>query len=789
MFLAYLVFARRQIHVADGPHGAQRGEEVLLVDSFLSSDPSSTSSEPLDDGLRKIGLPRASVIGEFCFPRKRTPDDAAGLVPPSVYFCFALTQPNGERVHGFSLRCHRPALDHSNKLDLGADWIECSVFLTRRFLPRLFPPCLQILRVRRYLDRASGLDFLSQLALADPGRSATQLLLESSSLNIACKYEFSLINHSPALVDALFDTTTSHMLHFILGAILLERRVLFVAKNEQTLSETMYAFDSLLVQLGSPITLGYPHNFVPILPGSMLEQGTGNPTPYMVGLLKIHLKAMDVLKDLGDMVIVDLDNRQIRLSPGSASLVPIGWDLIAGGDQRRSQQTPQSSSQQQEELNPWLDVATPFAKDIAQAYAQRDSDLLTCAVKSLLLHLVGPVKLEDPSLRSFHLLFSSTSIFKVHQANLMANPHTGLEQMLQTSRGFSAFRLAYSQANIQFFSQERQSLANLRQAVMELTGSSKEAVNTVNKITTELAKRTFDTFACREGIQMALQQRYMDSAARNWKLVFKTLGLSMFLIKAGSELCVAQLWDDLKPVFDFTRYSVQGVVGISSKVAEFVQRRAQELYSLVVDLHALQFVRSMGGHVMVQRSMRIKMQTSAKRIAGNYRADLGGLLSLTCPDSKYLDPNENETSGAPPPPPPPVQQQVVQPEPLLDLDFGEFTGSSGPPPPLPPSKPQPVPPPPPPIVQSAPPPPPPIVQSAPPPPPIAQEQPLLDLYSAAEDQQQAARARRPYTAVEEEVTPARPARPPAPQLVYSGAPPPGMNRNSSSPPGVQRNPQ
>lgn len=771
MFSAYLVFARKQIHVADGPHGAHRGEEILLLDSFLPSPSSSSDnveSLSLDERLRKEGLPKASVIGEFCFPRKRSPDDASSLVPPSLYFCFTLTQPNGDRVHGFSLRCHRPSLERSNRLDVGSDLIECSVFLTRRYFPRMFPCALQICRVRRYLDRQSCFDFLHQLhgAAVQPG---DRVNVESASLNIASKYEFSTVGNSPALAEALFDTTTSQMLHFILGAILLERRVLFVAKNEQKLSDTMYAFDSLLVQMNAPITLGYPHNFVPVLPGSMLEQGAGNPTPYMVGMLKVYLKAMDTLKDLGDMVIVDLDNKQIRLSPGSASLVALGID-------QERKPTPQAG----EEVNPWLDVTTPFCRDVAQAYAQRDADLLTCTVKALLLHLAGPVKLEDPALRAFHAQFCTTSIYKVHAANLQVN--TMLTHMLQANRGFVALRVAYSQSNANVFAAERQAVNNVKQFVLELTSAaSKEHVNIVNKVTTEVAKRTFDTSACKDGVLVAQQQRYLDSAPRNWKQVYKSLGLAKFLVRTGSELCVANLWDELKQVFDFTRYSTQGIVGVSSKVAEFVQKRAQDLYSLVVDMHALAVARSMDGHLMVQRSIKLKMQASAKRLSGAYRADLKGFLELTCPDAMLLE-GGNESNEV-------VvvfsQQQPHQeePEPLLDLDFGDFTAAA---PPLPSNKP---------VSAHYPPPPPP-----PPPPATIQSEPLLDLYDSSsssppqqtnnkpmeEQQQQPPRVRRPHSNHEESAVQAstvgglpRPVRPPPPQFIPSATSP--TSNNSSNP--------
>lgn len=568
-------------------------------------------------------------------------------------------------MHGYCLRAFRPSLDVSHRIDVGGDLVEASVFLTKKPCTRLFPAALQIARVRRYLDRSSAWDFLQQI-YSNPITEPNRLIVESNTLSIACRYEFSTSVHSTKQLEILFETTSSQMFHFIMGAILLERRVLFVARNEQRLSDTMYAIDSLLVQANSPF--GYPHNFVPILPYSLLEQGLGNPTSYMVGMLKSYLKVMDSLKDLGDIVIVDLDNKQIRLSPGSAPLIPLGVDGDARLKQQQIQQQQQASQIQginngNDEVNPWLDVTTPFCKDVSNAYAQRDCDLLSSALRSIMLLLGSKLQgvMEDVALRSFHNLFKMTSIYSAQVNN------DGWVSM--SKGGYPQLRSAFSQQILTTFATERQNANLAKQVVLE----GKEPVNQINKMTMDIAKRSFDTFMHREGTSIGLKQKFADCSGRNWKNGYKALGLATFLVRTGSELCVSECWDDLKQIFDLTRFSLQGVVGVPTRVAELVQKRAQELYLLVVDLHALAFARSMNGHLMVQRTIRTRMQGNVKRIAGRSSNDLDAFLSVTMPLGMLVDnPPTTPTSAAmnkPPTPPPPPPPQPATTTTLLDLDF------------------------------------------------------------------------------------------------------------------------
>ena len=409
MFSVFLVFGRKRIRGGD-PKADEKADQVVLLDYWV---PDARPNETPDERLQAEGLPRTARLAEFCFARKKVVDDAAGLVPPGLSFVFTLTSSNGERTHCFCLRTHRPEESASHRLDVGGEWIEASLFVSKNPFHRLFPAALNICRVRRTLDRPSHLHFLQQLhrggsgtpasAAQDKQTNARSFTVDSPCMNVACKYEFST-SREPKL-DCLFDLTNPQMLHYVLGAILLERRICLVAKHEKRLSDAAYALTTLAC--GEAPLRGYCHNFVPVLPGTMLELGLGNPAPYIVGILRSHLKATDGIKELGDIVIVDLDSKVVKLSPGGAPIMPLGLDTTSEG--LAQPRKPDAN----EQLNPWLDVCGPFGRDLAAAYQARDVDALAVAVRAVILIVtVGKVgqHLDDPSVRLFNAAFRKTQI-------------------------------------------------------------------------------------------------------------------------------------------------------------------------------------------------------------------------------------------------------------------------------------------------------------------------------------------------------------------------------------------
>lgn len=518
--------------------------------------------------------------------------------------------------------------------------------------------------MRRSLERLSFIDFLQQLAQTTPPPYAAngKLLIESPCMNVACRYEFSTCK-DPKL-DCLFEVTTAPLLHYILGAILLERRVVLVGKHEKRLSDAVFALLALCCE-DAPLR-GYPHNLVPVLPLSMLELGLGNPAPYVVGLLRYHLEDMDALPQLGDIVIVDLDVRSIRLTPGAQSIMPLGTDPNADG--------VNTLRRDEAELRPWADVCGPFSKDLVVAFNNRDVDLLASSVRAVILvATLGKVgaHLDDPVLQQFASAFRKTSI--AAPAVAQESPITAM----LGSRGYSFLKSQLAQQQIAATSAERNALVLAKNAVFELTSvSGKSRPELVNKATTEIAKRSFDCFAHVEGTQVAIRQRLLDCSGRNWKHAYKTLGLLGLLVRAGSELVVAGCWNDMALIYELTKYTAGGALGVPARVADLVQKRAIELYVLVVDLHTLAFSRGFQGHVMIRRAVKQRMQTDVTRVVMGGR-DFESMLDICAPPTTVLaesfddadDKEPTQTFRAPRPrtsndaPPPPDQSDTL-------LDFG-----------------------------------------------------------------------------------------------------------------------
>lgn len=689
MFSIYLVFGRRRIRVGD-PRTAERGDQVTLLESWI---PEAKPGETPDNRMEKEGLPKISRLAEFCFARKKNVDDVSGLVPPALSFIFTLTSSNGERTHCYCLRAHRPNDEHSHRIDVGGEWIEASLFVTKFPFHRLFPAALQICRVRRFLDKESNANFLQQLhnGLASFGETPLSpssstvpkgsISVESPCMSVSCKYEFPL-SKDPRL-DSIFETMSPQVLSYVIGAILLERRVCLVGKHEKRLSDVSYALTYLAC--GEAPLKGYCHNFVPVLPNTMLELGLGNPAPYIVGILRSYFKATDSIKELGDVVTVDLDSKVVRVTPSGSPVLPLGIEFssepITGGTSRSAG----------EPVNPWQDVCGPFQRDLTSAFSTKNSDLLLAAVRAVvLLVTVGKpgVHLEDKAVSEFASQFRKTQIAAAAQS---AN-ETAIAVLLG-NKGYAGLRSQLISQQQATFGPERTATQQANQAVLEITGSggAKGRSDLVTRHTGEIAKKTFDVSVFYEGVDAAIKARLADCQGRNWKYAYKTLGLLNLLLRMGSELVIASCLDDLGTLFELTRFSISGVVGVPSRVAELVQKRAKDVYSLLVDLHTSRFVRSVSGHIMFQRHTRQKMQTSVNRVP--IGKDLKTLLELCAPAPIVEAEGEDDqpSSGRPtslfsglnrPPPPPPTAQTIegfsVASAPALQSVLG---GKAPPPPP------------------------------------------------------------------------------------------------------------
>ena len=74
----------------------------------------------------------------------------------------------------------------------------------------------------------------------------------------------------------------------VFASILLERRLIFVAKDLNTLSTCIHSITSLLYPFS------WQHTLVPILPQSMIDV-CGSPTPYILGIVNDYLPELQSL--------------------------------------------------------------------------------------------------------------------------------------------------------------------------------------------------------------------------------------------------------------------------------------------------------------------------------------------------------------------------------------------------------------------------------------------------------------------------------------------------------------
>ncbi|XP_014668019.1 PREDICTED: suppression of tumorigenicity 5 protein-like [Priapulus caudatus] len=99
------------------------------------------------------------------------------------------------------------------------------------------------------------------------------------------------------------------------SAILMERRVLFVASRLSTLSACVDAIAALLY----PFT--WQHTFVPVLPSKLLDF-VCSPTPYVIGILSENLPLLSSLP-LSEVLLVNLDTGELSWQQGDeGSIIP-----------------------------------------------------------------------------------------------------------------------------------------------------------------------------------------------------------------------------------------------------------------------------------------------------------------------------------------------------------------------------------------------------------------------------------------------------------------------------------
>ncbi|KAF3813282.1 hypothetical protein GH733_018446 [Mirounga leonina] len=235
---------------------------------------------------------RLKVIPKFCFP------DSKDWVPTSELksetFSFVLTGEDGSRWFGY---CKKLLPEGRGKR---LPEVYCMVSRLGCF--NLFSKILDEVEKRREMSPALVYPFMRSVMEAPfpaPGRTITvkSYLPGAGDGSIElCRPLDSRLEHVD--FECLFKCLSVCHLIRVCASLLLERRVIFVAKSLSTLSKCGHAVVATLY----PFT--WQHTYIPVLPASMIDI-VCSPTPFLIGILSCSLPQLQDLP-IEEVLIVDL---------------------------------------------------------------------------------------------------------------------------------------------------------------------------------------------------------------------------------------------------------------------------------------------------------------------------------------------------------------------------------------------------------------------------------------------------------------------------------------------------
>ncbi|XP_029912638.1 DENN/MADD domain containing 2Da isoform X2 [Myripristis murdjan] len=230
------------------------------------------------------------AITLFCFP------EGINWAPLTEYhsetFSFVLTEIDGSRRNGY---CRR-LLPNGN----GARPPEAYCIISRLACFGLFSKIFDEVEKRRQISMAMIYPFMQKLresSFPAPGNTVEikSFIPESGTEIIRLTRPLdSWLEHVNFMT--LFRCLTDEEVLLVFAAVILERRIIFVADELGTLSQVLHAVAALLY----PFT--WQHTFISIIPEILIDIVMA-PTPYMLGVQK-HL--LDLVTDQSDLLVVDL---------------------------------------------------------------------------------------------------------------------------------------------------------------------------------------------------------------------------------------------------------------------------------------------------------------------------------------------------------------------------------------------------------------------------------------------------------------------------------------------------
>jgi hypothetical protein len=265
-----------------------------------------------------------SRLEHFCFP------DVDNIRPrerqAGTSFTFVLTAGDGARTYGFCRRylpCGRP---QQVRLDVGKRLPECLCIVSAYPYFPVFDYVLKTLQVRRWLTPSDMAPFLREMiSLRVPERGemfevsvkkkTAGRLTATTHRHTFVRPEDDRVPLTSHGVRTFFTRFTPSLVRHILGAVLLERRVIFHSTSIGAVSSVIYSTLALLYPFE------WQHILVPLLPQNLLEY-TCAPSPYIVGIHTSHLQQVKRLP-IGEVLIVSVDTGTI-VAYGNYDSIPIG---------------------------------------------------------------------------------------------------------------------------------------------------------------------------------------------------------------------------------------------------------------------------------------------------------------------------------------------------------------------------------------------------------------------------------------------------------------------------------
>lgn len=278
------------------------------------------------------------LLGQFCFPEparggadracenQTWPSCLEQLRPggPKEVFKFALVGGKGERKHGMAMRYVRAGntMPECIAVTSGVPWFEFLLAVLRNasnllasesciLVDRNLEPTKDsvqklehfFLQLSKNISKAQDSNTLrtGQCFDWDDGKKRNMAL----GIPMRVPMDRGLgVDHAEIDLVPLFWQLSPENVAFLLGAILLEKRIVLMSDNIELLTSCIY----ICAAIAFP--LEWQHVFLPLLPGKFSEYLSA-PVPFLMGVPRIVWGDMHINQRNSSAILVDLDSGQI----------------------------------------------------------------------------------------------------------------------------------------------------------------------------------------------------------------------------------------------------------------------------------------------------------------------------------------------------------------------------------------------------------------------------------------------------------------------------------------------